>query len=184
MSDSDAGAMKGAGRRAKVFLSPSRKYDIYIQRMRGETTVGAAAAQAWVDCSRIISLRQVARQGALEALPASRPGASGKPARDIEPGQARAEIERLTRTVTEQAAGLVVLEKKKGLGLIPDKPIPARVDAAVKRGLLDLVDHAAGQGWPASKTCEVLDCPSGAGDTARRAGKRWTMVEPEPRSTR
>jgi hypothetical protein len=115
MSESDAGTMKGAGRRAKVFLSPSRKYDIYIQRMRGETTVGAAAAQAGVDRSTIMRLRQVARQGALEALAASRPGASGKPARDIEPGQARVEIERLTRTVAEQAAGLVVLEKKVGL---------------------------------------------------------------------
>jgi len=112
MSQSDAGTAKGAGRRAKVFLSPSKKYDIYIQLMRGQTMVGAIAAQAGVDRSTIMRLQQVARQGALEALAASRPGASGRPARDIEPGQARAEIERLTRTVTEQAAGLVVLEKK------------------------------------------------------------------------
>lgn len=111
MSESDAGAMKGAGRRAKVFLSPSRKYDIYIQRMRGETTVGAAAVQAGADRSTIMRLRQVARQGALEALAASRPEASDKPTGDIEPGRAKLEIERLTRTVTEQAAGLVVLEK-------------------------------------------------------------------------
>ena len=68
MSDSDAGTTKGAGRRAKVFLFPSRKYDIYVQLMRGETTVGAAAAQAGVDRSTIMRLRQVARQGALEAL--------------------------------------------------------------------------------------------------------------------
>lgn len=39
MSDSDADTTKGAGRRAKVFLSPSKKYDIYIQLMRGETTL-------------------------------------------------------------------------------------------------------------------------------------------------
>ena len=92
MSESDAGTTKGAGRRAKVFGSPSKKYDIYIQLMRGQTTVGAAAAQAGVDRSTIMRLRQVARQGALEAPAASRPGASGKPARDIEPGQARVEI--------------------------------------------------------------------------------------------
>lgn len=73
MSESDAGTMKGAGRRAKVFLSPSRKYDIYIQLMCGETTVGAAAAQAGVDRSTIMRLRQYARQGALEVLAASRP---------------------------------------------------------------------------------------------------------------
>lgn len=49
---------------------------------------------------------------------------------------------------------------------MPDKPVPARVDAAVKQGLLDLVDYAAGQGWPASKTCEVLGL-------SQRRQRRW-----------
>ncbi|WP_234415929.1 hypothetical protein [Actinomyces sp. Z16] len=92
-------------------------------------------------------LRQVARQGVLDALSASRPGSSGKSARDFELEQARAEIDRLTRTVTEQAAGLVVLEKKRGLGLMPGAPVPARVDAPAGQGLLELVDYATGQGW-------------------------------------
>lgn len=156
MSDSDADTTKDAGRRTKVFLSPSKKYDIYVQLMRGETTVGAAAAQAEVDRSTIMRLRQVARQGALEALAASRPGVSGKPARNVALDQARAEIDRLTRTVTEQAAGLVVLEKKRGLDLMPTEPVPTGVDAVTEQGLLDLVDYAAGRGWPVSKTCEVL----------------------------
>ncbi|EGF52671.1 conserved domain protein [Actinomyces sp. oral taxon 170 str. F0386] len=138
-----------------MFLPPSRKYDIYIQLMRGETTVGAAAARAGVDRSAIMRLQQVARQGALEALAASRPGVSGKPARNVELDQARAEIDRLTRTVTEQAVKLVVLEEKRGLSLMPTEPVPVRVDAATKQGLLDLVDYAAGRGWPVSKTCEV-----------------------------
>ena len=155
MSDSDADTTKGAGRRAKVFLPPSRKYDVYVQLMRGETTVGAAAARAGVDRSAIMRLQQVARQGALEALAASRPGVSGKPARNVELDQARAEIDRLTRTVTEQAVKLVVLEEKRGLSLMPTEPVPVRVDAATKQGLLDLVDYAAGRGWPVSKTCEV-----------------------------
>lgn len=111
MSDNGAGTMKGAGRRAEVFLSPSKKYGIYVHLMRGETTVGAAAAQAGVDRSTIMRLRQVARQGAVEALAASRPGVSGEPAHNVELDQARAEMDRLTRTVTEQAAGLVVLEE-------------------------------------------------------------------------
>ena len=49
---------------------------------------------------------------------------------------------------------------------MPDKPVPARMDAAVKQGLLDLVDYAAGQGWPASKTCEVLGL-------SQRRQRRW-----------
>ena len=156
MSDSYAGTTKGAGRRAKVFLPPSKKYDIYVQLMRGETTVGAAAAQAGVDRSTIMRLRQVARQGALEALAASRPGASGKPARDVEPGQARAETGP-THAHGDRAGGRAGgAGEKRGLGLMPTEPVPARVDAATKQGLLDLVDYAAGQGWPVSKTCEVL----------------------------
>ena len=39
---------------------------------------------------------------------------------------------------------------------MPAKPVPAGVGAAAKQGLLELVDYAAGRGWPASKTCEVL----------------------------
>ncbi len=39
---------------------------------------------------------------------------------------------------------------------MPTEPVPAGVDAATKQGLLDLVDYAAGRGWPVSKTCEVL----------------------------
>ena len=166
MSDSDAGTTKGAGRRAKVFLSPSRKYDIYVQLMRGETTVGAAAAQAGVDRSTIMRLRQVARQGALEALAASRPGASGKPARDVEPGQARAETGP-THAHGDRAGGRAGgAGEKRGLGLMPTEPVPARVDAATKQGLLDLVDYAAGQGWPVSKTCEGLGL-------SQRRQRRW-----------
>ncbi|WP_128683166.1 hypothetical protein [Actinomyces qiguomingii] len=111
---SDADTTRGWGRRAKVFLSPSQKYEIYVRLMREEVTVGAAATEAGVDRSTIVRLRQVARQGALDALSASRPGSSGKSARDVELEQARAEIDRLTRTVTEQAVKLVVLEKKGG----------------------------------------------------------------------
>lgn len=112
---SDAGTTKGSGRRTKVFLSPSQKYEIYVRLMRQETTVGAAAAEAGVDRSTIVRMRQVARQGALDALSASRPGSPGKSPRDAELDQARAEIDRLTRTVTEQAVKLVMLEKKGGL---------------------------------------------------------------------
>jgi transposase InsO family protein len=36
-------------------------------------------------------------------------------------------------------------------------PVPARVDAHVKAGLLDLVDHAAGRGWSRRRACRLLD---------------------------
>lgn len=36
-------------------------------------------------------------------------------------------------------------------------PVPARVDADVKAGLLDLVDEARGQGWSQKAACRILE---------------------------
>ena len=38
---------------------------------------------------------------------------------------------------------------------MPAEPVPAGAGAATGQGLLDLVDYAAGRGWPVAKTCEV-----------------------------
>jgi hypothetical protein len=35
-------------------------------------------------------------------------------------------------------------------------PVPARVDADVKAGLLDLIDHAVEHGWPTRRACARL----------------------------
>ena len=35
-------------------------------------------------------------------------------------------------------------------------PVPARVDAPAKEGLLALVDHAVGHGWSARRACRLL----------------------------
>jgi putative transposase len=36
-------------------------------------------------------------------------------------------------------------------------PVPARVDAGIKLGLLELIDHAVGQGWSVRRACGVLE---------------------------
>jgi putative transposase len=41
------------------------------------------------------------------------------------------------------------------LGLIAG-PVPARVDAIVKAGVLDLIDHAVDHGWSARAACEAI----------------------------
>ena len=62
----------------KRFLARQEKYEIWMQLVRGETTVGEAADRARVDRSTVAKLREVARQGALDALARSRPG-GGEP---------------------------------------------------------------------------------------------------------
>ncbi|MGH8885231.1 MAG: hypothetical protein ACRDYX_08685 [Egibacteraceae bacterium] len=47
MSDSHPGTDR-AGRRRKRFLTPAQKYEIWVQLLRGETTIAAAAGQASV----------------------------------------------------------------------------------------------------------------------------------------
>lgn len=46
------------------------------------------------------------------------------------------------------------------------EPVPVRVDAVGKAGLLGLVDHAVGEGWSLQDVCEVLKI-------SRRRVERW-----------
>lgn len=58
-------------------VSPSQKYEIWVGLLRGEFSTIQAAERSGVDRSTIMKLRTVAKQGALDALAASRPGFAG-----------------------------------------------------------------------------------------------------------
>lgn len=103
------------GRRAKRFLSPSQKYEIWLQLVRQEVTIAEAVAAQQVDRSTIMRIRTVAKEGALAALAASKPGVGAKE-RDYELVAAKAEIARLTETVKEMAVKLTLVEGKGGWG--------------------------------------------------------------------
>ncbi len=106
----------GAGkRRAKRFLTPSQKYEIWLQLLRQEVTMAQAADSHQVDRTTIVRIREVAKQGALAALAESRPGTRAQ-ARDTELEAAKAEIARLAETVKEQAVKLMLIEGKGGWG--------------------------------------------------------------------
>ena len=96
-------------------MAPSVKYEIFLQLVRGETTINTAAEAAGVDRSTIMRLRQVAKDGALAALAESKPGV-GKTVRDVELEAANAEIARLSEAVKELAVKLTLLEGKGGSG--------------------------------------------------------------------
>ena len=99
------------GRRAKRFLTPTQKYEIWLQLVRGETTVGEAADRYGVDRSTIMRLRMVAKDGALAALSESKPGVQTA-RRDLELEAARAEAARLGEALQELAVRLVLVEGK------------------------------------------------------------------------
>ncbi len=113
MSSDESSPAAARRRRVKRFLTPSMKYEIWLQLVRGEVTIAQAAAAAAVDRSTVIRVRQVAKEGALAALAASKPGV-GKTARDVELEEANAEIARLSEAVKELAVKLTLLEGKGG----------------------------------------------------------------------
>ena len=100
-----------SGVKRKRFLAPQEKYEIWMQLVGGETTVGEAADRARVDRSTVAKLREVARQGALDALARSRPGRRDKQ-RDVEAEAAGAEVERLRTALAEMAVRLTLVEGK------------------------------------------------------------------------
>jgi transposase len=99
------------GRRAKRFLTPLQKYEIWLQLVRGETTIGEAADRFGVDRSTIMRLRTVAKDGALQALAAS---SSTSRLAAATPGleSARAEAARLGEALKELAVRLLLVEGK------------------------------------------------------------------------
>jgi transposase len=101
------------GRRPKRFISPSQKYEIWLQLIRQEVTIAEAAEQQHVDRSTIMRIRTVAKEGALAALAASKPGVGAKE-RDYELELAKAEVARLSEAVTQMAVKLTLVEGKGG----------------------------------------------------------------------
>jgi len=114
MSEIDHGTDR-VGRRRKRFLSPSQKYEIWLQLVRQEATIAEVAAQEHVDRSTIMRIRTVAKEGALAALAASKPGVGARQ-RDYELEQAQAENARLGEALKQMAVKLMLIEGKDGWG--------------------------------------------------------------------
>lgn len=99
-------------RKAKQHLPPSEKYELWVSVLSGQATQGEAATRYKVDRSTVVTVCKTAKQGALDALAASRPGRRGQSAEEVELAEAREEIARLRATVTEQAVALHLHEGK------------------------------------------------------------------------
>ena len=113
MNSSESDATVSRSRRPKKFLTPSLKYEIWLQLIRQEVSIAEAAEQQHVDRSTIMRIRTVAKEGALAALAASKPGVSAKE-RDYELELAKAEVARLSEAVKQMAVRLTLVEGKGG----------------------------------------------------------------------
>ena len=104
-------------RRAKRFLTAEQKYDLWQRMLTGQITTVQAAAEAGVDRSTVMTLRKTARDGAIAALQASRPGRPKQSRAEVtELAGLRAEVARLSATIVEQAIELAALRGKESWG--------------------------------------------------------------------
>ena len=77
-----------------------------MQVLTQQATQREAAEKFGVDRSTVVHICRTAKQGALDALAASVPGRPGLSAGQAALEEAKAELERLRATVTEQAVAL------------------------------------------------------------------------------
>ena len=101
-----------SSRKKRRLLSPSEKYEAFVSVLTGQGSQREVADRLGVDRSTVVTACRVARQGALDALSASVPGRPGQSREAAELAAAKAEIERLRATVTEQAVALHLHEGK------------------------------------------------------------------------
>ena len=95
-----------SGRRPRKRLAPSEKYEMFVQVLTQQATQREAAERWGVDRSTVVGVCRTAKQGALDALASAVPGRPGRSPEQAELEAARAEIDRLRATVTEQAVTL------------------------------------------------------------------------------
>jgi transposase-like protein len=85
--------------------------------LTGQVSQSDAAAEAGVDRSTIVTLRRVAKDGAIAALTAAVPGRRKQTAAEAsEVAKLRAEVDRLGGVIIEQAVELAVLRGKSSWG--------------------------------------------------------------------
>ena len=107
---------RGGAGKSRRRLAPSEKYEIFVQVLTQQATQREAAEKWGVDRSTVVGICRTAKQGALDALAAAVPGRPGVSAEAAALTEARAEIERLRATVTEQAVAMHLQQGKSVWG--------------------------------------------------------------------
>lgn len=97
--------MENGKRRARRQLSPEEKWEIFLEVTSQELSQADAARKYGVDVSVIIRIRQLAKDAALAAFAASKPGRLPSAER-VELEQALLENERLSEALKELAIEL------------------------------------------------------------------------------
>jgi transposase-like protein len=107
--------MSQPGRRKGRQLSPEEKWEVFLEVTSQELTQADAARKWQVDVSTIIKIRRLAKDAALAAFAASKPGRPRSPF-EVELEAERAENARLSEAVKELAVELTLVRGKSRRG--------------------------------------------------------------------
>jgi len=119
MSVSDKGkspdSLAPAGRNKRRFLSPEKKYQIFLEAQRGEAPVGELLRREGLHSTDLARIQRKVKEGALQHL-AKRPGRSKKTVSEEEYDALKQDLQEKERVMAEMAVELAILRKKTNGG--------------------------------------------------------------------
>ena len=119
MSVSDKGkspdSLPATGRNKRRFLSPEKKYQIFLEAQRGESPVGELLRREGLYSTDLARIQCKVKEGALQHL-AKRPGRSKKTVFEEEYNALKLELQEKERVMAEMAVELAILRKKTNGG--------------------------------------------------------------------
>jgi len=117
VSDKDelSGSRAPTGKKKRRFLSPEKKYQIFLESQRGENPVGELLRREGLYSSDLVRIQQKAKEGALERL-GDRPGPRKKTVSEQEYETLKQELQEKERVMAEMAVELAIFRKKTNGG--------------------------------------------------------------------
>ena len=108
--------IKNSGEKKKRrYLSPEKKFQIYLESQRGESPVGEILRREGIYSTDLTRIRQKVREGALERL-AERPGTKKKTVSQEDYDALKRELEEKERALADLSVELAILRKKTNGG--------------------------------------------------------------------
>jgi transposase-like protein len=104
-----------SGRKKRRFLSPEKKYQVFLEAQRGEVPVGDLLRREGLYSTDLARIQKKVKEGALERL-GDRPGLRKKTVSDSEYSRLKKELEEKERVMAEMAVELAILRKKTNGG--------------------------------------------------------------------
>ena len=103
------------GKRKRRYLSPEKKYQIFLESQRGESPVGEILRREGIYSTDLTRIRQKVKEGALERL-ADRPGTKKKTVSQDDYDALKRELEEKERALADLSVELAILRKKTNGG--------------------------------------------------------------------